>query len=267
MDFLALDERLGVGVAVVERVGPGAVGGDLHLAVGADDVGGDVAGHIAGRGAGGDADHGLGVGVIDVGVVVEHVAAGGGIAGERVVAGIDAGLGDRIAAIVVGERNRLVVGADDGDVERGGRGRPVGVRHRVGEDVVDFLALDERLGVGVAVVERVGPGAVGGDLHLAVGADDVGGDVAGHIAGRGAGGDADHGLGVGVIDVGVVVEHVAAGGGIAGERVVAGIDAGLGDRIAAIVVGERNRLVVGADDGDGRASWSMSPRWRPSPCT
>ena len=59
--------------------------------------------------------------------LAEHVAAGARVSGECCVARIDTGLAHRIAGVGVGHRDRAVVGAGDGDGERGARGRAVGI--------------------------------------------------------------------------------------------------------------------------------------------
>ena len=145
-----------------------------------------------------DSAHRTGVAGVHIGVVGEHVAAGARIAGECCVAGIDTGLAHRIATVGVGHRDRAVVGAGDGDGERGARGRAVGIAHRVIEHLGGALPLRQRIGVGIGVVEGVGVAAVAVERERAVGAAhrcaDIGADVV----------DSAHRTGVAGIHIGVV---------------------------------------------------------------
>src|SRR6185369_14458668 len=141
-----------------------------------------VAGQVGADGAGGGAelhrgDAERGVGIVDVVVVAEHVAAGVG-AGIGGAVRVDAGL---VGTAGIGGGGRIVVGAVDGDRQRGG--------------------VAAALSVGNRVAERVGER--GADIHR---------------------GDAERG--VGIVDVVVVAEHVAAGVG-AGIGGAVRVDAGL----------------------------------------
>src|SRR6185312_5078554 len=230
---------VGVWIGIVEGVGVAAVGVDGDRAVGSGDGGADVGGQAV------DLGDGLGGAIVDVGVVGQHVAGCGGIAGEGGVAGVDAGLGDDIGAVHIGDGDRCVVGAGDGDGEGGGgRGAEI-VDHGVGELVGDDLALGQGVGVWIGIVEGVGVAAVGVDGDRAVGSGDGGADVGGQAV------DLGDGLGGAIVDVGVVGQHVAGCGGIAGEGGVAGVDAGLGGDIGAVHIGDGDRCVVGSGDGDG----------------
>ena len=81
------------------------------------------------------------------------------------------------------------------------------IRHRVGEAVGEAVADIERLDRAVAVIQRIGIGAVGVEGHRAVGARDGGADIAGLAIDLGDGeavGDAG-----GDVGVRVVRQHVA----------------------------------------------------------
>src|SRR4029079_3251927 len=229
-------ERLHAAVGVVDVVAVAAVGVELERAV--------VAGQVGADGAGGGAelhrgDAERGVGIVDVVVVAEHVAAGVG-AGTRGAVRVDAGL---VGTAGIGCGGRIVVGAVDGDRQRGGVAAALSVGNRVAERVGERAADIERLHAAVGVVDVVAVAAVGVELERAV--------VAGQVGADGAGGGAelhrgDAERGVGIVDVVVVAEHVAAGVG-AGIGGAVRVDAGL---VGTAGIGGGGRIVVGAVDGD-----------------
>ena len=143
---------------------------------------------------------------------------------------------------------RRVIGAGDGDGERGARGRAVGILDGIGEHILCRRALRQRIGVGIGVVEGVAVAAVAVERERAIGAGDGRADIAGGAI------HSTHRTGVAGIHIGVVAEHVAAGARVSGECCVARIDTGLAHRIAGIGVGHCDRAVIGAGDGDGERS-------------
>ena len=96
--------------------------------------------------------------------------------------------------------------------QRRGRDGAAGVGNGVAEGVGDDLTLRQSIGVGVGVVERIGPAAVGQERQRAVDADQRLPDIDGRAVDRG------HGLGVASIDVGVVGQHVAGRRRVADHR-------------------------------------------------
>ncbi len=139
-----------------------------------------------------------------------------------------------------GRRPGPVVGAGDCDGELRGIGRAAHISDRVGEHVLTRRARHQRLGVGIGVVERVGPGAVGIERQAAVLADQrrsrrPGGAFA-HAR------HAGHGQGIAQRRVGIAVvgQHIARRRRIAGD--VAG--AALAHCIATVGVVGRVRRVV-----------------------
>jgi hypothetical protein len=149
-------QRLHGRIGVIDDIGVGAVGGDGQrtIAVGADDTGADIERERPGLGAGRDALHGLGFAVGDavhIGVVGQHVAAGIGPRGAVAdTAGFDR---DRC----VGNCDRGVVGAVDGDRQGCGVLQPAIVLDRVVEGVGQCLRRGpQRLHGRVRLIHRVG---------------------------------------------------------------------------------------------------------------
>src|SRR4029077_10272259 len=140
-------------------------------------------------------------------------------------------------AAAVGDGHWRVVGA----VDRDGQGGAVGegaVADRVGERVGGGVPNIQGLHRRVILIDDIGVGAVAVQGQGAVGADRA-------STHRAAGDSADAQLGVAVVDVGVVGQHVA--GGIGASRAI--------ERAArfrgAAGVGDGHWRVVGAVDRDG----------------
>ena len=219
----ALRQRLRIRVRIVERVAVAAVGVDGHRAVGAGDGTADVARHAV------DRRHRLGVTRVDIGVVGEHVADGCRVAGIRGVAKVDPGLDDRVPGIGVGHRHRTIVGAGNGhyDVERR---RSVERRH--GQRFRGARSLTQSLGVGIAIVERVGPLTRG--------------RVKRERAVRAVQGARRWVLKMVLAKICVIDEQSAARRGVAKVRAVARVDPGLGNRIGTRADHRNRGIVVGA---------------------
>ena len=191
----------------------------------------DTSGALARRRAGADQrEH---MARVDIRVVGEHVDS------DRLV------LGDRRR---IGDRDRGVVGAGDGDRQGRARGRAVLVGHRVIEHFGGARSLRQLLRVGVRIVECIGPAAVGVDRHRPIGACDRTADVRGRAV------DVLDGQYRATVDVRIVGEHVARSRRVAREGRVAGINSGFDDEVGAVDVSMRDGRIVHAliDDRDGR---------------
>ena len=201
-------------------------------------IGGDCRANSGGHTV--DRDHRQGLGddrrVVAVGVVAEEIQRRRGIFGQ-------------IDIIVIGDRRYIVAGT--GDFQRQGRrvAAAIAVGNGVGEDLDAGVAVIQRFGVGIEVVEGIFPGAVGSDGERAIAAgDDLGeGRIDDHVrAGlAGAGIDIGDGQNVACIDIAIVVQNVAR------SAVVAGNAEPLFDQtIRGVGVGHGNRAVIGTGNGN-----------------
>ena len=248
------------GGGVVPGEGERAVGGckrEVGRGGGGDDGLERFVGEVVGVGAG--AHHGGEAHALDVAQAV-GVGQGDGAGGAAVVgagAGArgEAGLLDLVVAgghAVVGGDGGGVVGAVDGEGERGVAEVAIGILERVAEGVGEGLGAAQGEHGGVAgggggagvggAVEGVGVVAVGRKRQAPVGAIDGGGHAGGELGAAGAGGHAGDGGGVGTLGVG----HTVGGVGVIAAEQVHG-----GDDVAGGGGGDALGDGVGVGDGGG----------------
>ena len=187
-----------------------------------------------------DRDHGQGLGddrrVVAVGVIGKEIQRRRRILGQTDI-------------IVIGDRRHIVAGT--GDFQRQGRrvGAALAVGDGVGEGLDAGFAVAKRLGVGIEIVEGIFPAAVGidGERTIAAGHDLGEGQIDGHVGAglAGAGIDIGDGQTIGDIHVAVIVEHIARGSVVARDAKTL-----LDQRVGGIIVGNRDRAIIRAGDGD-----------------
>ncbi len=205
---LPVGQRLGRGPAVGQRVGIAAVGGDADVAIGAGDGGGDTA---AGRWhrSGADADDRLRIAIIDVGIFGQDIARRRGIARAG-----KARLHQRRAGIGVPNRRGHVIGAGDGDGEGRRTAHARRVAAMISEDLGNGLPRLKLLRVRIAIVQRIGIGAVRRDRQRSIFAF----ERLTHRAGDRTERDGVDRLGVRDIDVGVIGKDIASEGRGSGNQ-------------------------------------------------